>query len=99
MKAHSKVLIFLFFSLILGSLNSYAEQVQQATISAPQTININTADAKTLAITLKGIGIQKAEAIIEYREQFGPFTHIDELSSVRGIGKKTVEKNANIIEI
>lgn len=54
-------------------------------------VNINTADA-TLLQTLSGIGIKKAEAIIAYREEQGPFTSIEELQEVSGIGEKTVEK-------
>src|SRR5579862_9297410 len=51
-------------------------------------VNINTADAETLALELKGIGQKRAEAIIAYREQHGPFKSIDDLSNIKGIGKK-----------
>ncbi|MDD1610744.1 MAG: ComEA family DNA-binding protein [Methylococcaceae bacterium] len=56
-------------------------------------ININTADAKTIADSLNGIGIKKAEAIINYRTKNGDFKSIDDLSHVSGIGAKTIEKN------
>ncbi|VAW66417.1 hypothetical protein MNBD_GAMMA09-345 [hydrothermal vent metagenome] len=60
-------------------------------------VNINRADAMTLETELKGIGRKKAEAIIEYREQNGPFTSVDSLQEVKGISEKTIEKNrANI---
>jgi len=58
-----------------------------------ETVNINTANAQTLAAAIAGVGITKAEEIVRYREQHGPFTSVDELSMVRGIGSKTVEKN------
>ena len=54
-------------------------------------ININTADATTLQ-TLPGIGPQKADAIIRFREENGPFKKIEDLMKVSGIGEKTFEK-------
>lgn len=57
---------------------------------ASEPININTADA-TMLEKLKGIGPAKAAAIIEYREQHGPFVSTADLSLVPGIGAKTVE--------
>ena len=60
-------------------------------------VNINTADAATLAAELTGIGPSKAQAIVEYRKKYGPFKSADDLSLVQGIGESTVEKNrANI---
>jgi competence protein ComEA len=60
-------------------------------------VSINSADAQQLAAGLVGVGMRKAEAIVRYREQFGPFTSIDELAEVSGIGAATVERNrANI---
>lgn len=56
-------------------------------------VNINTANAQTLATQLKGIGLKKAEAIVAYRETFGAFKSVDELAAVKGIGEKTVGEN------
>lgn len=56
-------------------------------------VNINKADAQTLQTNLTGVGAVKAKAIIEYREQNGPFTSLDDLSNVKGIGAATVDKN------
>lgn len=62
------------------------------------TVNINTADAAVLTSALTGIGEQKAMAIIEYRNQNGPFKSVDDLALVKGIGDSTVEKNrGNIV--
>lgn len=60
-------------------------------------VNINTADAKTIGDALSGIGLKKAEAIIKYREEKGPFETVEELANVKGIGEKTVEKIKNDI--
>ena len=56
-------------------------------------ININTASAKTLDKELKYVGETIAKRIVEYRKKHGNFTSIEELSNVRGIGKKVVEAN------
>jgi len=56
-------------------------------------VNVNTADAETLSAELKGIGITKAIAIVEYRNTNGPFRSADDLTRVKGIGARTVELN------
>lgn len=56
-------------------------------------ININKADIVTLAENLKGIGVKKAKAIVDYREENGSFSTIDDITNVKGIGAKTLEKN------
>ncbi|MDR2635933.1 MAG: helix-hairpin-helix domain-containing protein, partial [Campylobacteraceae bacterium] len=53
-------------------------------------IDINSADAKTLA-SINGIGDKKAEAIIEYREKNGKFKTIEDVLKVKGIGDKLLE--------
>lgn len=60
-------------------------------------VDINTADAETISAELKGIGLAKAKAIVEYREKHGPFKSADDLSLVKGIGERTVEINRNDI--
>ncbi|EPB0879969.1 ComEA family DNA-binding protein [Yersinia enterocolitica] len=56
-------------------------------------ININSADAEELAQSLSGIGRKKAEAIVNYREQFGLFTDAEQLLEVPGIGPSFLERN------
>jgi competence protein ComEA len=61
-------------------------------------VNINTADADTLALELTGVGPALAAAIIEYRNQNGSFPSPEALSRVSGIGDRVVEMNrANIL--
>ena len=60
---------------------------------APRSVDINTADAGTLAEALDGVGVVKAEAIIRYREMHGGFVTIEELANVSGIGMATVDRN------
>ena len=56
-------------------------------------VNINTADAESLATNISGIGPKKAQAIVTYRKTNGPFKSVQELTNVKGIGQKTLEKN------
>ncbi|WP_001159855.1 ComEA family DNA-binding protein [Vibrio sp. RC586] len=58
------------------------------------TVNINTASAEELATLLKGIGLKKAQAIVDYREANGPFVSVEDLTNVKGIGEATVRNNA-----
>lgn len=64
---------------------------------ATEKVNINTADAATLARVLHNVGPSKAEAIVEYRRENGAFRSVEQLALVRGIGLKTVENNAERI--
>ena len=72
--------------LALFSINIYAKPV-----------NVNTADAKTISESLKGIGQKKAEEIVRYRSENGTFKSSDDLINVKGIGQKTIDKNAGDI--
>lgn len=56
-------------------------------------VNINSADAATLAAAIKGVGDKKAQAIVQYRKEHGPFRSVDDLANVPGIGPKTVANN------
>ncbi len=78
----------LVFSLLLPALTF-----------AGSPVDINTADAATLAEAIKGVGKAKAEAIVAYREKHGPFKSVDDLSLVQGIGPKTVEKNRDNLTV
>jgi competence protein ComEA len=66
---------------------------------AGKIVNINSASATELAESLDGIGEAKAKAIIAYRTTHGGFKSADELTEVKGIGLKTVEKNAAFIKL
>jgi competence protein ComEA len=62
-------------------------------------VNINSADARTLAKELQGVGLTLAQAIVEYREKNGAFKRPEDLAQVRGIGMKVVERNRENIQV
>jgi len=93
----------IFLLLILGlspiALSTSAYAQGDAAATHQMTVNINTADAQSLAAGLKGIGPSKAEEIVKYRETYGPFASVDELTEVKGVGKSTLEKNRNVLTL
>ncbi|MEM7610055.1 MAG: helix-hairpin-helix domain-containing protein [Pseudomonadota bacterium] len=62
-------------------------------------VNINTANAETIAAELDGVGITKARAIVAYRNANGPFKTAEALTQVTGIGERTVALNAKNIVV
>ncbi len=86
-------LTFLLLTLVLGTITfpfTYAE-------TSVEKIDINSASVEILDRELNGIGPKKAAAIVEYREQNGPFKSIEDIQKVYGIGEKTFERNRNKI--
>jgi competence protein ComEA len=65
------------------------------TLAAP--VNINTASAEQIAEALHGVGLSKAQAIVDYREAYGAFSQADEIVYVRGIGESTFQQNRDDI--
>jgi competence protein ComEA len=62
-------------------------------------VDMNTADAATIARELNGVGQARAEAIVEYRDEFGAFQSAEDLLNVTGIGKYILEANEQNILI
>ena len=69
------------------------------TLSFAGQVDINTANAETISAELNGIGLAKAKAIVEYREKHGPFRTAEDLTLVKGIGEKTLERNRSDIKV
>tara|TARA_R110000850_G_scaffold106994_2_gene218411 strand:+ start:824 stop:1123 length:300 start_codon:yes stop_codon:yes gene_type:complete len=89
--------IFLIILLSIFSFHTHAESDNSQ--QDIQMLNINAANAEDISKALKGVGIKKAQAIVEYRESYGNFHHIDELTAVKGIGKGTLAKNVHLISL
>ena len=62
-------------------------------------VDLNTADAETIARELNGVGQARAQAIVDYRNEYGAFQSTDELLNVTGIGKFILEANEQNILI
>lgn len=79
------------------SIKGLSAALVAAMLLAPTAIagpvDVNTADAKTLARELDGVGQAKAEAIVSYREKNGPFKSAEDLAKVKGLGKKLIDQN------
>lgn len=65
-------------------------------LAAADRINVNTADAETL-MSIQGVGEKRAEAIIDYREENGPFSSVEELMNVDGVGQMTLDNNRDML--
>ncbi|RXJ74708.1 DNA uptake protein [Veronia nyctiphanis] len=85
-----------FAITIVLSPISVAEDSMQVQV---EMVNINTADVDELDKILLGIGVKKAQAIVDYRNEFGPFLSIEDITNVKGIGESTLDKNRDRIKI
>ena len=97
-----------FSSLLIGSVAisspAFAADAAAKTVKTEKTavqqqaININKADLLSLT-QLKGVGEKKAQAIIAYRDEHGPFQSVEELAEVKGIGEAIVNANREMISL
>lgn len=62
-------------------------------------VNVNKANAEEISDALKGVGMKKAVAIVNYRKENGHFSSVDELANVKGIGEKTIAANRGDIKL
>ncbi len=101
----SAFILALIVGLSAGTLSTVVSAAdtdpsqEGAQVSQQSTININTADASTLAAGLTGIGPSRAQDIVRYRETYGPFASIEELAEVKGVGKSTIDKNRHVLTL
>lgn len=66
--------------------------------AAPQ-VDINQASAEQISQGLVGVGKKKAQAIVDYREQYGAFSQLDQLKEVKGIGPSLLERNRGRVKL
>jgi competence protein ComEA len=86
------------FNRILAA-TAFALATLSSVAFAGKPVNINTASATEIADALDGVGAAKAAAIVEFRQKNGGFKSADQLVEVKGIGLKTVQKNAANIKL
>lgn len=85
-------------SKFANSGNSNTKRYDSSNFNEPKYIFLNQADKEEFK-KLPGIGPVKAERIVQYRTSNGEFSSIDELTAVKGIGKKTIEKLRPFLKI
>lgn len=94
--------LFTTFALIIAA-PTFANDLSMTPMSAEENVvlfvDINQDSAEKMADLLNGVGVKKAEAIIAYRTQNGPFKSADDLLNVPGIGTATLEKNRAAIVV
>ncbi|WP_250462666.1 ComEA family DNA-binding protein [Microbulbifer litoralis] len=91
--------VFFAALLLVCSAAVSAEDVADADTAqvAAVTVNLNSASAGELAEKLDGVGEARAEKIVKYRDEKGPFTSAEQLLEIKGIGTATLEKNRDKI--
>ncbi len=75
---------------------TWAGSPARAELQAP--VNLNTAGVEEL-VRLPGVGEKTARAILDYRDQNGPFRSVDDLLAVKGIGEKKLQKLRELVVV
>ncbi|MEX1056170.1 MAG: helix-hairpin-helix domain-containing protein [Natronospirillum sp.] len=91
------VLLLSLSGLALAEQNEFPEPGTNDDMAL--LVNINIDDAEKMAELLTGVGVARAEAIVQYRETHGHFEQIDDLVSVSGIGPATLENNRALLTV
>ncbi len=86
-----------FMLILRNTLFALFASLSSFCLAAP--VDINSADAESLANEIKGVGLSRARAIVEYREMHGPFKKVDDLVLVQGIGPKIVSRNKDKLTV
>ncbi|MFG1496719.1 helix-hairpin-helix domain-containing protein [Saccharospirillum sp. HFRX-1] len=95
--------ILLSLGLTLAALNINALAEESGSDAGAESVviyvDINNDGAVKMADLLEGVGQSKAQAIVDYREENGPFIAAEDLLNVKGIGPATLEKNRSKIRV
>ena len=86
--------------LIVSGLGFAEQPSETPKVAAPAQvkINLNAAKAEQLLHIIKGIGAKRAQAIVEYREQHGPYKSIQDLAAVQGLGEHFISIHATELQ-
>ena len=97
MNKFSLIRSFLAAMLIVLAPFTLSAQEMPVNSSDAVKIDINSADAQTIANGVVGVGMARAKEIVAYRDMFGNFQSLDELTAVTGVGAATVDKNRHLL--
>lgn len=78
---------------VQASSSAKAEAVPARPTTGRQRSALTAPAPNQLAQALNGVGLKKAQAIVSYREEYGPFKTLDDLKQVPGMGSALVERN------
>ena len=97
-------MVGMLVALLMAWQGAQAQQPVNTAQAAPSVqsalqVNINEADAETIADVLVGVGLTRAQAIVQYRDEHGPFESVDDLIEVKGIGEATLRSNRERIRL
>ncbi|MDG1122646.1 MAG: ComEA family DNA-binding protein [Glaciecola sp.] len=81
-----------------GTVTTQPSNLPEQTTDNIPVWDLNTANALELS-SIKGIGFKKAQAIVTYRETYGDFTNIEQITLVKGIGKKMLARMQSSITV
>lgn len=96
---HMMKVLIVSLLMTLSGFASANETTRSLATDVPAVVNINTANAETLALVLDGVGASKAHAIVAYRDEHGTFASANDLVEVKGIGTRIVDANASKIRL
>ena len=97
MKLLTSILLVLTMTMginqAVSAKTAHVKTSSKQSVQQQQQVNLNKAGISELAQVLTGVGMKKAQAIVEYRQKHGSFKAVEELASVKGIGPATIAKN------
>jgi competence protein ComEA len=70
-----------------------------STLALAEPLDINSANADQIALTMVGVGKVKANAIVQDRDKNGKFKTVDDLSRVKGIKSSLIDKNRDKVTV
>jgi competence protein ComEA len=85
--------LFVMLVLLFCSSWGVAEVTVPLKAPPPVRLDINTATAADFAMVMKGVGQKRAQAIVAWRKEHGPFKRVEDLQAIKGIGPATIAKN------
>lgn len=94
-----RIPLFALFSVFLLLVNIQQATAEEQSAQVQLLVNLNTATAEELSESLEGVGPARADLIVQFRDQNGNFSSVEQLLEIKGIGIATLEKNRDRIQL